>query len=105
MAYMHNGSVNVGSSVSAGLSFGLGLVLVPYMFHAILSPGRIVKTVIVCNNCSVKNPDGFRFCGYCGHALYPPPRIRCPNCGATVFVMEFCGNCGVKIARAKTKKR
>ena len=104
MAYMHKGLVNAGSAVSVGLGFGLGLILVPYMFHEMALRTRVVRKVIVCRNCGRSNPEDFRFCGYCGHALYPPPRIRCPNCGATVFVMDFCGNCGAKLTHSKPKK-
>jgi hypothetical protein len=89
--------VGVGNAVSAGLGLGVGLVLVPCVFQAMAPPGRVVKTVIVCLNCGGKNAEGFKFCGHCGHPLYPPPRIQCQKCGATVPSMKFCENCGTKL--------
>jgi len=46
--YLRDAAVGVGNAVSAGLGLGLGLVLAPYMFLAMASSGRVVKTVIVC---------------------------------------------------------
>jgi len=92
-------AVGVGNAVSAGLGLGLGLVLVPYMFQAMASSGKIVKTVIICLSCGGKNTEDFKFCGHCGRALYPPPRVQCPKCGATVPAMKFCETCGTKLKK------
>lgn len=94
---MHGTAVGVGNAVSAGLGLGVGLVLVPYVFQAMAPSGRAVKTVIVCLNCGGKNAEEFKFCGHCGHSLYPPPRVQCQKCGATVPSMKFCENCGTKL--------
>jgi hypothetical protein len=90
-------AVGVGNAVSAGLGLGLGLVLVPQIFQAMASSSKIVKTVIVCLSCGGKTADHFKFCGHCGRSLYPPPRVQCPKCGATVPILKFCGNCGTKL--------
>ena len=94
---MHDTAVGVGNPVSAGLGLGVGLVLVPCMFRAMASPSRIVKTVIVYLSCGGKSAEDFKFCGHCGRALYPPPRVQCPKCGATVPGMKFCQSCGIKL--------
>jgi len=93
----HDTAVGVGNAVSAGLGLGLGLVLVPYMFQAMASSGKIVKIVIICLSCGGKNTEDFKFCGHCGRALYPPPRVQCPKCGTTVPAMKFCETCGTKL--------
>ena len=93
----HGTAMGVGNAVSAGLGLGLGLILVPYMFQVVSPSSRIVKTVIVCLNCGGKNAENFKFCGHCGRALYPPPRVQCPKCGVTVPGMKFCENCGAKL--------
>ena len=92
-------AVGVGYAVSAGLGLGLGLVLAPYMSLAIASSSRVFKTVIVCLSCGSKNDEAFKFCGTCGRVLYPPPRVKCPECGITVPDVRFCGNCGVKLKK------
>jgi len=97
MVCVHDTAVGVGNAVSAGLGLGLGLILVPYMFQAMSSPSKIVKTVIVCLSCGSKNAEDFKFCGQCGRALYPLPRVQCPKCGATIPGMKFCENCGTKL--------
>ena len=89
--------MNVGNAVSAGLGFGFGLVLVPYLFQAMAPSNRIVKTVIVCLSCRGKNAEDFKFCGNCGRALYPPPRVQCPKCTSTVPSLKFCESCGTKL--------
>lgn len=94
---MQDAAVGVGNAVSAGIGLGLGLVLAPYMFLAMASPGRVVKTVIVCLSCGGKNAEDFKFCGNCGRALYPPLRVQCPKCGLTVPGMRFCESCGVRL--------
>jgi rRNA maturation endonuclease Nob1 len=94
---VHHTAVGVGNAVSAGLGLGVGLFLVPCMFQAMASPSRIVKTVIVCLNCGGKNAEDFKFCGHCGRTLYPPPRVQCQKCGATVPGMKFCESCGTKL--------
>ena len=90
--------MDVGDAVSAGFGLGLGLFLVPYMFNAMSSTGKTAKTVIVCLSCGAKNAEDFKFCGYCGRALYPPRRVQCPKCGVTVPDMKFCVNCGAKFS-------
>jgi len=94
---VHDAAVGVGNAVSAGLGLGLGLVLAPYMFLAMNSSGRVIKTVIVCLSCGGKNDESFKFCGHCGRGLHPPPRVQCQKCGVTVPSMRFCGSCGVKL--------
>ena len=94
---MHDTAVGVGGAVSAGLGLGLGLFLVPHMFQAMAPNRRITRTVIICLSCRGKNTEDFRFCGHCGRALYPPPRIQCPRCDKTVPAMKFCENCGAKL--------
>ncbi len=89
--------VSVENAVSVGLGLGVGLVLVPCMVQAIASPSRIVKTVIVCLSCGGKNAEDFKFCGHCGRALYPEPRVQCSKCGARVPGMRFCESCGIKL--------
>ncbi|MDP9340819.1 MAG: AAA family ATPase [Actinomycetota bacterium] len=47
-----------------------------------------------CPHCGEDNPDRFRFCGSCGHAL----ARTCSNCGAEVPAgFRFCGECGTPI--------
>jgi len=94
---VHDAAVGFGNAVSAGLGLGLGLVIAPYMFLAMNSFGGVIKTVIVCLSCGGKNDEAFKFCGHCGRALYPPPRVQCPQCGVTVPGMRFCESCGVKL--------
>ena len=89
--------MGAGNAVSAGSGLGFGPVLVPYMFQATPSSSRIVKTVIVCLSCGGKNAEDFKFCGHCGRALYPPPKVQCAKCGATVPCMKFCNSCGAKL--------
>ena len=98
---MHETAVGVGNAVSVGLGLGVGLVLVPCMFQAMTPSIRVVKTVIVCLSCGGKNAEEFKFCGHCGRFLYPPPRVQCPKCGATVLSMKFCENCGTKLKEQK----
>ena len=44
-----------------------------------------------CANCGRSNPEGYRFCAWCGAAL----AARCPNCGTeTLPGSRFCGVCG-----------
>ena len=92
---MNTVAVGVGNVVSAGVGLGLGLVLVPCMYQA-MAP-RVVKPVIVCLYCRGKNTEENKFCGHCGRSLYPPPRVQCPKCGATVSGMSYCENCGSKL--------
>jgi class 3 adenylate cyclase len=47
--------------------------------------------VAECGNCGQANPDGYRFCAWCGAGL----TAGCPNCGAeTLPGSRFCGVCG-----------
>jgi rRNA maturation endonuclease Nob1 len=94
---VHDTAVGVGNAVSAGLGLGMGLFLVPYMFKAMVPSSKIVKAVIVCLSCGDTNAEDFKFCGNCGRALYPPPRVQCPKCGATVPSMKFCESCGTNL--------
>ena len=94
---MHATAVGVGNAVSVGLGLGVGLVLVPCMFQAMATSSRVVKTVIICLSCGGKNAEESKFCGHCGRSLYPPPRVQCPKCGATVPSMKFCESCGTKL--------
>jgi adenylate cyclase len=49
---------------------------------------------MVCPNCGSENPEGFRFCGTCGHSL----AVTCSNCGAEVPEgFRFCGVCGTPV--------
>jgi len=74
---LRDAAVGVGNAVSAGLGLGLGLVLAPYMFLAMASSGRVVKTVIVCLGCGGKNDETFKFVAIVG-VLY----IRLSEFGA-----------------------
>jgi predicted amidophosphoribosyltransferase len=60
--------------VRQGLLFGVGaayaMLMAPPMFKA-FAPPRQRETVIVCLNCSAKNPEKNRYCGNCGKPLYP----------------------------------
>jgi ribosomal protein L40E len=86
---------SVGQAFSAGIGLAFGLTMAQYMFQAMKPPEKMIKQVIVCLRCGGKNPVENKFCGQCGHALYPPPPIQCPKCGATMpFNMSFCRRCG-----------
>lgn len=60
--------------VSKGLLFGVGatyaMLMAPPIFKAFAPPKQRL-IVIVCLNCSAKNPDKNRYCGNCGKPLYP----------------------------------
>lgn len=48
-----------------------------------------------CPTCGFENPDGFAFCGQCGHRL----ALVCPGCGAeSSSGFAFCGQCGTQLA-------
>jgi class 3 adenylate cyclase/predicted ATPase len=47
-----------------------------------------------CSACGFANPDGFAFCGQCGHKL----ASTCPNCGSeSPPGFAFCGRCGTRL--------
>lgn len=94
---MNSTAVGVGNAVSAGLGLGMGLFLVPYMFKVMTPSSKIVKAVIVCLSCGDTNTEDFKFCGHCGRALYPLPRVQCPKCGSTVPDMKYCGSCSARL--------
>ena len=51
-----------------------------------------------CPACNFENPDGFAFCGKCGHKL----TLTCPNCGAeSPPGLAFCGQCGTRLVPAE----
>jgi class 3 adenylate cyclase/tetratricopeptide (TPR) repeat protein len=51
-----------------------------------------------CFACGFENPDGFAFCGRCGHTL----TRTCASCGAESLPgFAFCGRCGARLAPAE----
>jgi len=91
-------NIRVADAFSAGIGLALGLAMTRYMFQFMKPTDRAVKQVIVCLACRGKNPAENRFCGHCGQALYPSPRIQCPKCGVSMpSSMKFCGSCGSKL--------
>jgi class 3 adenylate cyclase/tetratricopeptide (TPR) repeat protein len=45
-----------------------------------------------CLNCDFDNPEGMRFCGYCGTLI----NNICPNCGySNPIQAKFCGKCNI----------
>jgi len=91
------GFFDTGDAVSGGLGLGLGFMFAPYMFAMLSMSKKTGKTVIVCLNCGGKNIEEFKFCGHCGHALYPPTKTMCPKCATQVPKLSFCQNCGSKL--------
>ena len=68
---------------------------------SVLDKSKVVVKVLVCQRCAAQNPIQNKFCGNCGHSLYPAPQVTCTNCGLkTPVTMKFCGYCGSKRARA-----
>lgn len=50
----------------------------------------------ICPKCGKSNPEGMRFCGYCGANISGVK--ECPHCGTeNPIEMKFCGNCGKKL--------
>ena len=51
-------------------------------------------TAMRCSKCGAENPEGKRFCGYCGAAV----EHRCQQCGAdNPPGNRFCGDCGAAL--------
>ena len=98
---------SVGNAFSAGIGLAMGLTMAQYMSQALKPSEKMVKQVIICQRCANKNPDENKFCGQCGQALYPPPRIQCQKCGAAMpSNMKFCGKCGSLLRKTeKTRKK
>lgn len=91
----------VGSGLMFGVGAAYGLLMAPPFLKA-LAPPKQRQTVIICLNCSAKNPDVNRYCGNCGEPLYPS--IDCRVCGKKMFKeWSYCGNCGSAL-RKKAKK-
>jgi class 3 adenylate cyclase/tetratricopeptide (TPR) repeat protein len=58
-------------------------------------PSPRLHPVAECRNCGQTNPEGYRFCAWCGAML----TSACPNCGAeTLAGSRFCGVCGSSLA-------
>lgn len=52
-----------------------------------------------CPDCNFDNPEGIRFCGYCG----TPLSNICPSCShSNPLEFRFCGNCGVPLTPPET---
>jgi len=52
-----------------------------------------------CPDCNFDNPEGMRFCGYCG----VPLSNICPSCSYSNPVQfRFCGNCGILLTPPQT---
>ena len=61
-----------------------------------------LKDVVICSSCKKENPNGKKFCKYCGAKLTNEETISavkiCPNCGNEIKPGKaFCGKCGSKI--------
>ncbi len=95
------GFIDTSGAFSGGLGFGLGLLYMPYMMRMLTAPAMPSKIVVVCLRCGGKNPEYFKYCGYCGQALYPPSKIQCPKCNQQVPKANFCLNCGNKLETSK----
>ena len=53
---------------------------------------------MTCPRCGATNPNGMKFCGYCGSAL----AISCPRCAAeNPLENNFCGRCAAPLDRAQ----
>src|SRR5439155_25748283 len=64
------------------------LIRLPYLAEA-ATPTLL--PMFECRNCGRANPEGYRFCSWCGATL----AAGCPNCGAeTLAGSRFCGVCG-----------
>ncbi|MCP4539994.1 MAG: tetratricopeptide repeat protein [Chloroflexi bacterium] len=51
-----------------------------------------------CFACGFENPNGFTFCGRCGHKL----TLQCVNCGAdSPSGFAYCGRCGTRLSPAE----
>lgn len=88
---------DTGDSFSGGLGLGLGLLYMPYMWRMLTAQTMPSKILIVCLRCGGKNPEYFKYCGFCGHSLYPPTEIQCSKCNQKVPKANFCLNCGKKL--------
>jgi predicted amidophosphoribosyltransferase len=84
-----------------GVGAGCGLLMGPPIYRALAAPKQR-PIVIVCLNCSVKNPDENKYCGNCGEPLYPS--VVCRVCGKKMLrEWRYCGSCGASL-RKKQKK-
>ncbi len=55
--------------------------------------------MIKCFACDFENPDGFAFCGRCGHKL----TVVCASCGTeSPPGFAYCGRCGTRLSPAET---
>jgi ribosomal protein L40E len=96
---------NIADAFSAGLGVTLGLTMAQYIFQSLYPLEEKVKQVIICLRCNYKNPVENKFCGECGHPLYPPPPILCKKCRFLMASdMNFCGRCGSSL-RKKSKEK
>jgi rRNA maturation endonuclease Nob1 len=104
---MNMSKYSVGNAFSAGIGLAMGLTMAQYMFQTMKPPEKMIKQVIICLRCHSKNPGENKFCGQCGQALYPPPRIQCQKCGAVMpSNMKFCGRCGSSLRKTdRTRKK
>src|SRR5512136_1962202 len=88
-----------GGAAATGLGAGIGLTM-PYMIAQQMqqASGGQPQQVVVCSNCSTKNPVGMKFCGNCGTSLVPAAKTKCTNCQADIPEnFKFCPNCGTPV--------
>jgi len=89
-----------GGAAAAGVGAGMGLTMPLLMAQQMQqAQGAQAQQVVICQNCGAKNPVATKFCGSCGAALAPGPKVICPKCKAENNAgMKFCGSCGAPLA-------
>lgn len=91
----------VGTGLMFGVGAAYGLLMGPPIYRALAAP-RPRAVVIICLNCSSKNPEGNRYCSSCGEPLYPS--VDCSVCGKKMLKeWSYCGNCGASLKRKARK--
>jgi len=87
-----------GGAAGAGLGAGIGFSMGQMMTGANQPQQQAHKEMVICRNCSTRNPAGNKFCSECGKELAAPKTVTCNSCGAQVPVdNKFCGNCGARM--------
>lgn len=100
--------LGISDTFVAGLGLAIGLSMGQYMTQLMKPSEQPVKQVIICLKCDNPNPNGNKFCGICGKALYPPSPVQCPRCGTAMpSDIKFCRRCGFPLKKIERiiKKR
>lgn len=100
-----------GGIAGAGVGLGAGAALGNMMGEAFKNMNQQNKVQeTICQNCSARIPEGYKFCPSCGKPM-AAPKVKCrecgdeidqgtkfcPLCGAPQEVERVCSGCGCKI--------